>query len=141
MYRFSPFTLDLGNQCLMRSLKGKETRIHLPPKAFSVLQMLVEHAGSLVAHNELMDRVWPDTFVQPEMLSSHIRDIRAALGDNARKPRFIETASRKGYRFIATVDRSETLAAQQPLDASSNRLVGRDSEFAKLQQCYRAVLT
>jgi predicted ATPase/DNA-binding winged helix-turn-helix (wHTH) protein len=141
MYRFSPYTLDPTNQCLLRQFRGKEMRIHLPPKAFSVLQMLVEHAGSLVAHNELMERVWPDTFVQPEVLSSHIRDIRAALGDNARKPRFIETASRKGYRFIATVDSNEALAAQQTLDPSGNRLVGRDSEFAKLHQCYRAALT
>ncbi len=141
MYKFSPFTLDLSNQCLLRQLRGKETRIHLPPKAFSVLQMLVEHAGSLVTHNELMDRVWPDTFVQPEVLSSHVRDIRAALGDSARKPRFIETASRKGYRFIATVESRETFEVAPNLDASNTRLVGRDSELTKLHQCYGAALT
>ncbi len=112
----------------------------MPPKAFSVLQFLVANAGKLVTHNELMEKVWPDTFVQPEVLSSHIRDVRAALGDSARKPRFIETVSRRGYRFITKVDHREVVNLQQTSNSSGN-LVGRDSAFAKLNQCYRAVLT
>jgi DNA-binding winged helix-turn-helix (wHTH) protein/tetratricopeptide (TPR) repeat protein len=141
MFRFSPYRLDRTDQSLLlRQSNGKEVRIHLPPKAFSVLQFLVEHAGRLVGHTELMEQVWPDTFVQPEVLSSHIRDIRAALGDDARKPRFIETVSRKGYRFIATVESGGTVESRQALDSFSLRLVGRDPAFAKLQQCYRAAL-
>ena len=107
--------------------------MHLPPKAFSVLQYLVENAGRLVTHNELLDKVWPNTFVQPEVLSSHIRDVRAALGDDARKPRFIETLSRRGYRFIGQIEDGETAEVQQ-IDFASERLVGRDTEFSKLRQ-------
>ena len=68
MYEFPPFRLDTANQCLVdREPSGKDVRIHLPPKAFSVLQHLVNNADRLVTHNELMNSVWPDTFVQPEV--------------------------------------------------------------------------
>ncbi|WP_158792042.1 AAA family ATPase [Granulicella sp. L60] len=142
MYKFSIFRLDTADQSLLmrQQSSGKEVRIHLPPKAFSVLRYLVEHAGRLVAHNELMEQVWSDTFVQPEVLSSHIRDVRAALGDNARKPKFIETVSRRGYRFIATVETTAAAESRQALDSFNLRLVGRDSAFSKLHQCYRAAL-
>jgi DNA-binding winged helix-turn-helix (wHTH) protein/tetratricopeptide (TPR) repeat protein len=140
MYSFSPFKLDATSQCLLlRQPSGKEVRMHLPPKAFSVLQYLVENAGRLVTHNELLDKVWPNTFVQPEVLSSHIRDVRAALGDDARKPRFIETLSRRGYRFIGKIEDGETAEVPQ-IDFASERLVGRDTEFSKLRQYYRAAM-
>lgn len=138
VYEFPPFRLDTANQCLLkRGPSDKELRIQLPPKAFSILQHLVDNADRLVTHNELMDKVWPDTFVQPEVLASHIRDIRAALGDDARKPRFIETLARRGYRFIAKLGGSNTPAAQPSVDLAGRRLVGRDSFFSKLEQCYR----
>lgn len=86
-----------------------------------------------------MDKAWPDTFVQPEVLASHIRDISAALGDNARKPRFIETLARRGYRFIAKLGGSNTPVAQPSVYLGGRRLVGRDSFFSKLEQCYRTV--
>ena len=140
MYLFSPYKLDTTNQCLLlRQPSGKEVRMHLPPKAFSVLQCLVENAGKLVTHSELLNKVWPDTYVQPEVLSSHIRDIRAALGDDARKPRFIETLSRRGYRFIGKIEDIETATVQQ-IGFASDRLVGRETEFSKLHQCYRAAM-
>jgi DNA-binding winged helix-turn-helix (wHTH) protein len=81
MYEFPPFRLDTANQCLLRTGPSeKEVRIQLPPKAFSILHYLVDNADRLVTQYELMDKAWPDTFVQPEVLTSHIRDIRAALG-------------------------------------------------------------
>jgi DNA-binding winged helix-turn-helix (wHTH) protein/tetratricopeptide (TPR) repeat protein len=141
MYSFSPYTLDTANQCLLlKPLSGKELRIHLPPKALSVLQCLVENAGDLVTHNELLEKVWPDTFVQPEVLASHIRDVRAALRDDARKPRFIETVSRRGYRFIARIEDAET-APVQHLDFAGDRLVGRETELSQLHQCYRSAVS
>src|SRR5206468_1805516 len=77
------------------------------PKAFDVLRYLVEHPGRLVAHDELLEALWTKTYVQPEVLKSHIASIRAVLGDDARRPRFIETLSRRGYRFIAAVTEGE----------------------------------
>ena len=142
MYLFSPYKLDTANESLLlRQPSGKELRIHLPPKAFSVLQCLVENGGRLVTHNQLLEKVWPDTFVQPEVLSSHIRDIRVALGDDARKPRFIETVSRRGYRFIATLKGDGTTEEHQVIDFASDRVVGRETELSKLQQCWRAAAT
>src|SRR6266567_6115825 len=103
MREFPPFRLDTVNQCLWRGEGPAEERILLAPKAFDVLRYLVEHPGRLVAHDELLEALWPKTYVQPEVLKSHIAAIRAVLGDDARKPMFIETMSRRGYRFIAPV--------------------------------------
>src|SRR2546425_2777772 len=103
MREFPPFRLDTVNQCLWRGDGAAEERILLAPRAFAVLRYLIEHPGRLVAHDELLEAIWPKTFVQPEALKSHIASIRAVLGDDARKPLFIETLSRRGYRFIAPV--------------------------------------
>src|SRR6266478_1052413 len=103
MREFPPFRLDTVNQCLWRGDGAAEERVLLAPKAFDVLRYLVEHPGRLVAHDELLEALWPKTYVQPEVLKSHIAAIRAVLGDDARKPMFIETMSRRGYRFIAPV--------------------------------------
>jgi DNA-binding winged helix-turn-helix (wHTH) protein len=83
-----------------------------------------------VPHRELIDIAWPDTFVQPEVLSSHIRDLRAALGDNAREPRFIETLARRGYRFSAKVIESVPRASDDPPDLSPRKLVGQELPLA-----------
>ena len=106
----------------------------LAPKAFDVLRYLVEHPGRLVAHEELLDALWPKTYVQPEVLKSHIAAIRAVLGDDARKPMFIETMSRRGYRFIAPVTEGASArgaAGSRPAKV----LVGRDDALAQLHQC------
>jgi DNA-binding winged helix-turn-helix (wHTH) protein len=95
MIEFPPFRLDPENQCLWR---GAE-RISFTPKAFVMLEYLVERAGRLVTHDELLAALWPDSFVQPDVLKSHILDIRHALGDDAKAPVFIETQPRRGYRF------------------------------------------
>src|SRR5271166_2124850 len=88
---FPPFRLDTFNECLWRSGDiGSVERILLPPKAFAMLHYLVEHAGRLVTQDELLDALWPDTFVQPEVLKSRVREIRSVLGDDCRNPRFIE---------------------------------------------------
>src|SRR5277367_6559585 len=101
MLEFSPFRLDKSNQCIWRcGGDGDEQRVVLKPKAFEVLSYLVEHAGRLVTQDELLKAVWPDTFVQPEALKRQIFDIRTELGDDPKKPRFIETFPRRGYRFI-----------------------------------------
>src|SRR5271166_1509978 len=101
---FPPFRLDTMNQCLWRRADaGEDERVVLTPKAFAVLGYLVERAGRLVKQDELLEAVWPDTFVQPEVLKYQIADIRSTLGDRPKNPLFIETLPRRGYRFIAAV--------------------------------------
>ena len=85
MLEFAQFRLDTVNQCLWRRGDAQEDeRIQLTPKAFAVLRYLVEHAGRLVTHDELLEAVWPDTFVQPEVLKYQIADIRSTLSSNVR---------------------------------------------------------
>jgi DNA-binding winged helix-turn-helix (wHTH) protein len=123
MKEFPPFWLDTVNQCLWRNAE----RITLTPRAFLVLRYLVERAGQLVTHDELLDALWPNAFVQPEVLKSHILEIRTALGDSAKSPSFIETLPRRGYRFIAPVltpkqDRSDTTGPREELLNSLRRI-------------------
>src|SRR5690349_14880457 len=135
MKEFPPFRLDTVNQCLLRGEGLAEERVLLAPKAFDVLRYLVEHPGRLVAHEELLDALWPKTYVQPEVLKSHVATIRAALGDDARKPIFIETMSRRGYRFIAPVTDGAS-ASGAAVTRPAKVLVGRDDALAQLHRCF-----
>src|SRR5580692_7474553 len=140
MMEFPPFRLDLANQCLWCRADGaKEHRILLTPKSFGLLRYLLERHGHLVTQEELLNVLWPSTFVQPEVLKGHIRDIRAALGDDPKKPRFIETLHRRGYRFIAQltdVSRTSGLDMNSPIA----RLVGRDLEANWLRESLHRAL-
>ncbi len=139
MHEFSPFRLDAANQSLLRNMPDGETRrIQLRPKAFSILQYLLDNAGRLVTHDELMEQLWRNTHVQPEVLASHIRDIRAALGDDARRPTFIETVARRGYRFIAKIGAAGPATTSDANGAAVPALIGRDAQLLKLQQAYDA---
>jgi len=132
---FPPFRLDTINQCLWRrGDAGEDERVLLTPKAFAVLGYLVEHAGRLVTQDELLEAVWPDTFVQPEVLKYQIADIRNKLGDRANNPLFIETLPRRGYQFIAAVHDG---AAARP---EPSGLAGSDRELGELWDCLRRAL-
>ena len=96
---FHPFALDRVNLCLWRDSDA----IKLRPKAFGVLEHLVARAGELVTKEDLISAVWQDTFVGDAVLKVAIRQIREALADDPKSPRFIETAHRRGYRFIAEI--------------------------------------
>jgi predicted ATPase/DNA-binding winged helix-turn-helix (wHTH) protein len=128
---FPPFRLDTVNQCLWRGDGLAEERILLAPKAFAVLRYLVEHPGRLVTQDELFEALWPKTYVQPEVLKSHIAAIRAVLGDDARKPIFIETLSRRGYRFIAPVTEGASARPSRMtnLPEAVSELIGREAEL------------
>src|SRR6266536_4034882 len=134
MREFPPFRLDTVNQCLWRGDGVAEERILLAPRAFALLRYLVEHPGRLVAHDELLEALWPKTYVQPEVLKSHIAAIRVVLGDDARKPVFIETMSRRGYRFIAPVTEGAS-ARRATVSGPAKALVGRDGPLAELDRC------
>ena len=85
---------------------GGSQAIKLRPKAFAVLDYLLGRPGQLVTKEELLNAVWPETFVGEAVLKVAIRQIREALGDDPKSPRFIETAHRRGYRFIGQIAES-----------------------------------
>src|SRR6516162_2936246 len=96
---FQAFRLDTANQCLWR---GQE-RVPMPPKPYDMLRYLVENPGRLVTQDEFLAKLWPEIYVNPELIRKYILDIRKILGDRPDKPEFIETVTKRGYRFIASV--------------------------------------
>jgi cholera toxin transcriptional activator len=102
-YRFGAFEADAGTGELRR--QGVRVRIHAQP--FQVLLMLVERQGEVVTREEISRELWPEgTFVDYEHgVNSAVNRVREALGDKATSPRFVETLARRGYRFVAPVER------------------------------------
>src|SRR5262249_1381223 len=97
------------NECLW---KGPDA-IKLRPKTFAVLEHLVSKPGELVTKKDLIAAVWPDTFVGDAVLKVAIRQIREALSDDPKSPRFIETSHRRGYRFIADIGAIATVVPEE----------------------------
>ncbi len=137
MREFPPFRLDPVNQCLWRrGSSGADERILLTPSEYGVLNHLVERAGQLVTHRQLLDAVWPETAIEPQAVKSKVFHLRRVLDDDPRQPRFIETLPRRGYRFVGqlatSVSKDEPRA---PLPAAG--LVGREGALAELWACIR----
>ena len=107
--RFGRFRLH-PSRGLTRGLRD----VRVTPKSLAVLHLLVERSGEIVSKEALFRCVWPDTAVSDAALTSCIQELRGALGDNARQPRFIETVHRRGYRFVAPIH-SPVLTAVPPL--------------------------
>src|SRR5271156_4499847 len=104
MKSFQSFRLDAANHSLWQG----EERVQITPKGFDVLRYMVENAGRLVTQDELLEALWAETYVNPEVLRKYILEIRKVLGDRAGSPVFIETVTKGGYRFVAPVtDESE----------------------------------
>ncbi len=126
--------LDLANACVWRG----EQAIKLTPTAFALLHYLATHPGRLITKDELLEAVWPQTTVTEGVLTTHVRQIRRALGDEAKAPRYIETVHRRGYRWIAAVQSSTfKLQSSKPAPAPSFQspapsFVGREVELAQL---------
>jgi pimeloyl-ACP methyl ester carboxylesterase/DNA-binding winged helix-turn-helix (wHTH) protein len=113
---FGPFRLDPANELLTRDGRA----VKLRPKAFAMLSYLVASAGQLVTKQNLLDDLWPDAFIGDAALKTCMREIRQALDDDAQHPRYIETAHRRGYRFIAQVDGIDAAAGPDvPAQADS----------------------
>jgi DNA-binding winged helix-turn-helix (wHTH) protein len=126
MTRFQSFRLDSTNQCLWHG----EARVDLTPKAFGVLRYLVEHAGRLVTQQELLEALWPGTYINPEVLRKYVLEIRRALGDRPDRPVFIETRPKLGYQFVAALTDESPAGTLSP--ARIKRIVGRKPELAEL---------
>ena len=99
---FGPFSIDERERLLRRH--GQP--VPLTPKAVDVLLALVERPGRLLTKDELVQRVWPDTFVEEANLAYNVFTLRKALGDTADNPEYVETIAKRGYRFKAPVRRS-----------------------------------
>lgn len=134
--RFGPFALDPANAVLQRG----EARLELPPKAFAVLCHLATRPGRLVTKDELLDAVWGRRFVSESVIKTAVNAIRAALEDDPRAPRYVETVARRGYRFLHAAGAASVTpaadAAVVPTPAaeaiSAASLVGRDDALAQL---------
>lgn len=118
---FAPFALDPVNECLWEGSRA----IKLRPKAFAVLEQLLSRPGELVTKQHLIDAVWRETFVGDAVLKVAIRQIREALSDDPRAPRFIETAHRRGYRFVGAIGASAEPGRAQEGGPATSAHVGR----------------
>jgi DNA-binding winged helix-turn-helix (wHTH) protein len=99
--RFDLFHLPSGVDLLYRD----EQVVALEPQAVRVLRYLVEHSDRVISKDELLEAVWPEVFTTDGVLKKAVSQIRRALGDDSRDSRFIETYHRRGYRFVAPVER------------------------------------
>lgn len=134
MKEFKPFRLDPANHQLWRvSDEGGLAPVTITAKAFDVLRYLVEHPGRLVSHEELLEALWSGVAVQPEVLKGHVLAIRNALGDEAQRPRYIETHRGRGYRFIADIKTPQKTDNQlSPIMAPA--LIGRAAQLSALRE-------
>jgi DNA-binding winged helix-turn-helix (wHTH) protein/tetratricopeptide (TPR) repeat protein len=128
MKHFLSFRLDVVNQCLWNG----EDRVSLTPKAFDVLRYLVEHADRLVTQDEILGALWPETYVNPEVIKKYVLGIRKALGDRHEKPEFIETFPRRGYQFVALVTEGNLAGSSDAGVHAVREIVGREASMAKL---------
>ena len=99
IFEFGLFRLDPAERLLLRA----NVPVRLPPKAFDALVLLVENPGHLLEKEELLEKIWPGTFVEESNLTQHISMLRKALQDGDDGLRYIETVPKRGYRFIAEV--------------------------------------
>ncbi len=111
-YVFGPYRLDLA----MQRLLCDEQPLPLKPKGYDTLAFLLQHRGRVVGKQELLEAVWPRQDVEEANLSQNIYEIRRALGDDPRAPRWLENVPRRGYRFIgeASEERAEAAPARPP---------------------------
>jgi DNA-binding winged helix-turn-helix (wHTH) protein len=149
---FERFRLDVLDERLWE----REKSVRLGRKALAVLECLLSQPGQLVTKDDLLTTAWPDTAVGEAVLTTAMRELRQALGDQARIPHFIQTVHGRGYRFIAPVTETSvpTLSTKSARPAaepdalpifrlppvSASRLVGRETEWDQLHEWYATAL-
>src|SRR6187549_2809347 len=102
-YLFDGFRVDVGERMLF-----KENReVPLTPKVFDTLQVLLENSSHVLTKKELMQQVWPDSFVEENNLAQNISILRKALGEGKEGEQYIQTVPKRGYRFVADVRTNE----------------------------------
>jgi DNA-binding winged helix-turn-helix (wHTH) protein len=139
---FNEFDLDEANASLLR--RGKP--VALAPTPFALLCALARRPGTLLTKHALLDEVWGHQFVTDSVLKTAISDLRTVLDDDPRQPRFIETVSRRGYRFIAVptaVPAAGAVAQGKPARAgrpTESWFIGRTEEVARLHSLWEGAL-
>jgi DNA-binding winged helix-turn-helix (wHTH) protein len=145
--RFGRFELDEAQA----RLTCDGVPLTLPPRPFAVLCALAREPGCLLTTNALLDNVWGHRFVTDSVLKTAVSEVRAALGDDPRQPRFIETVSRRGYRFIAATtgasvqrapafERNVTAWRDHPALGALTALCRGDAALAELIRTVAATL-
>ena len=137
MKQFGCFQLDTRNECLWQN----GTRVGLTPKPFAVLRYLVENPQRLVTYDELLDKLWPKTYVQPQVLRTYVLELRKLLGDSVESPQFIRTVPGRGYWFLAQVE-EDVADSPRPHhgpqhEPQPGRFVGRRQELERLNALLR----
>jgi len=130
MKTFKSFRLDTVNHCLW----NQDERASLTPKAFDVLRYLVEHSDRLVSQDELLEALWPETYVNPEGIRKYILEIRKVLGDRPGEPAFIETTPKRGYQFVAAVTEDSRTTRVAPSVQCFGNMVGREAGLKELDE-------
>ncbi|MGA9771017.1 MAG: winged helix-turn-helix domain-containing protein [Blastocatellia bacterium] len=133
-YEFDRFRINVPERLLLRDREI----VPLTPKVFDILLTLIENSGHVISKDDLMKRVWPDSFVEEGNLTQNISLLRKALGEGQNGHKFIETIARRGYRFASPVRESMT----EPLDAIGQAMIESKAQspvsdnFVKPQQSY-----
>ncbi|MGA3301415.1 MAG: winged helix-turn-helix domain-containing protein, partial [Candidatus Acidiferrales bacterium] len=113
-FRFGVFEMDLQD----RELRKRGVRLKLETKPLQILELMLERPGEIITRKQIQERLWSDTYVLFDYsVNTAVNKLRLALGDSAENPRFIETVARRGYRFIANVERMSATAS--PSSATS----------------------
>jgi len=121
-YIFAEYTLDVDRRLLFRS----KEEVHISPKAFRLLQVLVESRPKAVSKNELHEVLWPATFVSESNLATLALELRTALDDDAKQPRFLRTVYGYGYAFCAEAREESATKTPRPGISALLSLDGRD---------------
>ena len=135
-WTFGDFTIDTDERRLLR--RGEEA--HVSPKAFAFLELIVDRRPAAVSREEIYECLWPRTFVSESNLASIAAEVRQALGDDARKPRYLRTVFGFGYAFIGEEGHEKVSPTKARLVASSGELpliegattLGRDTAILSL---------
>lgn len=123
VYKFGAYLLDSAEKSLVRNGKG----VSLTPKAFDTLQALIENHGRVVSHEELLHKVWPDSFVEENNLAQNISLLRKCLQQTG-EAEYIQTIPKRGYRFVAPVTVCEMQAgATASLSETETRSTARSA--------------
>ena len=133
-YEFGPFCLNATERLLLRDGES----VSVAPKVFDTLVLLVESGGRLITKDNLMSRLWPDTFVEEGTLTRNISDLRRILGEGTDGGRYIETVPRHGYRFVAPLKHLSDEVAPLIIEKhSQSRIIAverEDGETASARQ-------
>ncbi|MSO30684.1 MAG: FHA domain-containing protein [Acidobacteria bacterium] len=134
--RFGSSVLDVETRRLIRD--GRE--VHVTPKGFDLLRLLAEHAPRALTKTELVEHLWPNTFVSDDALARLISDVRVTIGDSARQPTLIRTIHGFGYAFTAEVQSESRLRPRTPFKLTwashdfplneGENVIGRDPDVA-----------